>query len=110
MIPASQISKFGGLTKARQAVELCSALGIAMTIEDSWGGDITTAAILHLAHSAPAKLQFTATDFNSYNKVATGRMAGAAKLPGGRMGLPEGLGLGVEPDMATLGKPVIVLE
>ena len=45
-----QISKFGGLTRAKQAVELCSSLGIAMTIEDSWGGDITTAAILHLAH------------------------------------------------------------
>jgi hypothetical protein len=31
---------------------------------DTWGGDITTAAILHLAHLAPPKLQFTATDFN----------------------------------------------
>jgi hypothetical protein len=31
---------------------------------DTWGGDITTAAILHLAHTAPPKLQFTATDFN----------------------------------------------
>ena len=28
-----QISKFGGLTRAKQAVELCSSLGIAMTIE-----------------------------------------------------------------------------
>ena len=28
-----KISKFGGLTRARQAVELCSRLGIAMTIE-----------------------------------------------------------------------------
>ena len=27
-----QISKFGGLTRARQAVELCSSLGLAMTI------------------------------------------------------------------------------
>ena len=35
-----------------------------MTIEDTWGGDITTSAILHLAHTVPAKLQFTATDFN----------------------------------------------
>jgi hypothetical protein len=31
---------------------------------DTWGGDITTAAILQLAHLAPPKLQFTATDFN----------------------------------------------
>ena len=51
-----KISKLGGLTKARQARDLCVSLGIAMTIEDSWGGDITTAAIAHLAHSTPPEL------------------------------------------------------
>ena len=40
-----KISKVGGLTKARQIRDLCAALGIAMTIEDSWGGDIITSAI-----------------------------------------------------------------
>ena len=35
-----KISKFGGLTKARQALELCSKLGLAATVEDTWGGDI----------------------------------------------------------------------
>ena len=35
-----KISKFGGLTKARQAVNLCQRLGLAATIEDTWGGDI----------------------------------------------------------------------
>ncbi|MBL9033295.1 MAG: mandelate racemase/muconate lactonizing enzyme family protein, partial [Rhodospirillaceae bacterium] len=38
-----KISKVGGLTKARQIRDLCVALGIAMTIEDTWGGDIVTA-------------------------------------------------------------------
>jgi L-alanine-DL-glutamate epimerase-like enolase superfamily enzyme len=61
-----KISKFGGLTKARQARDLCVSIGVAMTIEDSWGGDITTAAIAHLAHSTPTEFLFTATDFNSY--------------------------------------------
>ena len=46
-----KISKLGGLTKARQIRDLCVSLGIAMTIEDTWGGDITTAAIAHLAHT-----------------------------------------------------------
>ena len=40
-----KISKFGGLTKARQARDLGVHLGLALTIEDSWGGDIVTAAI-----------------------------------------------------------------
>src|SRR5262245_35175037 len=48
-----KISKFGGLTRARQARDLCVSLGVAMTLEDSWGGDVVTAAIAHLAHSTP---------------------------------------------------------
>ena len=42
-----------------------------MTLEDSRGGDITTAAIAHLAHSTPEEFRFTCTDFNSYVTVAT---------------------------------------
>ena len=66
-----KISKLGGLTKTRQARDLCVSLGIAMTLEDSWGGDIVTAAIAHLAHSTPPEFLFTATDFNSYVTVST---------------------------------------
>src|SRR3954465_8192134 len=33
-----KISKFGGLTRARQASDLCAALGLSMTVEDCWGG------------------------------------------------------------------------
>src|SRR5206468_710782 len=66
-----KISKLGGLTKTRQARDLCVSLGIAMTLEDSWGGDITTAAIAHLAHSTPEPFRFTSTDFNSYVTVST---------------------------------------
>ena len=65
-----KISKVGGLTKARQIRDLCVSLGIAMTIEDTWGGDIVTAAIAHLAHSTPPEYLFSATDFNSYVTVS----------------------------------------
>ena len=41
-----------------------------MTIEDSWGGDIATSAIAHLAHSTPSKYLFSSTDFNSYNTLS----------------------------------------
>ena len=34
-----KISKVGGLTKARQIRDLCVSLGIALTIEDTWGGE-----------------------------------------------------------------------
>ena len=62
-----KISKFGGITKAALARDLCVQLGIAMTIEDSWGGDIATSAISHLAHSTPEKNRCSSTHINSNN-------------------------------------------
>ncbi len=102
-----KISKFGGLTKARQARDLCASLGIAMTIEDSWGGDIVTAAIAHLAHSTPSELLFTTTDFNSYVTVSCAD--GAPRRVAGRMAAGTTPGLGVVPKMAVLGKAVVVV-
>ena len=102
-----KISKFGGLTRARQARDLCVSLGIAMTIEDSWGGDITTAAIAHLAHSTPTEYLFTSTDFNSYVTVSTAQ--GAPQRVDGRMAAPREPGLGLEPRMDVLGKPAVVV-
>ena len=101
-----KIAKFGGLSRARQARDLCVTLGIAMTIEDTWGGDIVTAAISHLAHSTPPELLFTATDFNSY--VTVGIADGAPQRIRGRMAAPSAPGLGVAPRAEVLGEPVLV--
>jgi L-alanine-DL-glutamate epimerase-like enolase superfamily enzyme len=103
-----KISKFGGLTKTRQARDLCVSLGIAMTIEDSWGGDITTAAIAHLAHSTPPEFLFTTTDFNSYVTVSTAD--GAPHRLNGRMAASTRPGLGIRPRMDVLGRPVLVVK
>jgi L-alanine-DL-glutamate epimerase-like enolase superfamily enzyme len=100
-----KISKFGGLTAARLARDLCVSLGIAVTIEDSWGGDITTAAIAHLAHSTPPEFLFTATDFNSYVTVSTAD--GAPRREAGRLAASRAPGLGIEPRRDVLGEPVI---
>ena len=103
-----KISKFGGLTKARQARDLCASLGVAMTIEDSWGGDIVTAAISHLAHSTPTELLFSSTDFNSY--VTVPFAAGAPQRKNGRLAASPSPGLGVEPMLEVLGRPLLTVE
>ena len=100
-----KISKVGGLTKARQIRDLCVSLGIAMTIEDTWGGDIITTAIAHLAHSTPPELLFTATDFNSYVTVSIAD--GAPQRKNGRLAASSRPGLGIEPRMEVLGAPVL---
>lgn len=100
-----KISKLGGLTKTRQIRDLCVSMGIAMTLEDSWGGDITTAAIAHLAHSTPEEFRFTSTDFNSY--VSVSNAVGAPRRERGFMAASELPGLGITPRFDVLG-PVVV--
>ena len=103
-----KISKLGGLTKIKQARDLCVSMGIAMTLEDSWGGDITTAAIAHLAHSTPEEFRFTSTDFNSYVTVSTAD--GAPQRENGFMKAGTAPGLGVEPRMSVLGRRVVEIS
>ena len=103
-----KISKFGGLTKAAQARDLCVSLGIAMTIEDSWGGDLTTAAISHLAHSTPTEFLFTSTDFNSY--VTVSNADGAPQRENGRMRASTDPGLGITPKFDVLGNCVLEVK
>jgi L-alanine-DL-glutamate epimerase-like enolase superfamily enzyme len=103
-----KISKVGGLTKARQIRDLCVSLGIALTIEDTWGGDITTAAIAHLAHSTPPAYLFSSTDFNSYVTVSIAE--GAPARSKGRLAASPCPGLGIEPRMEVLGKPVLAIS
>lgn len=100
-----KISKFGGLTRIRQARDLCVSMGIAMTLEDSWGGDITTAAISHLAHSTPEEFRFTSTDFNSYVTVSTA--TGAPQRENGFMRASTAPGLGIEPRHEVIGPRVL---
>ena len=100
-----KISKVGGLTKARHMRDICVGAGIPMTIEDTWGGDIVTATIAHLAQSTPEEFTFSATDFNSYGTkdIATG----APQRINGTMRASDAPGLGVDPIMEALGAPVL---
>jgi L-alanine-DL-glutamate epimerase-like enolase superfamily enzyme len=100
-----KISKFGGLTRARQARDLCVSLGLTVTIEDTWGGDLATAAIAHLAHSTPSEFLFSSTDFNSY--VTLDLADDAPRRDGGRLAAPTRPGLGCVPKDSVLGKPLV---
>ncbi len=103
-----KISKVGGLTRARQMRDLCASTGIAMTIEDTWGGDFVTAAIAHLAQSTPEELLFSATDFNSYGTKEIAE--GAPRRAGGRLRAPDRPGLGCTPIADALGRPVVMVK
>jgi len=91
-----KISRLGGLTKAKLMRDMCESLGIAMTLEDSWGG------------STRSEFYFTSTDFNSYNDVHLAEDAPQRKE--GNLDVPAGPGLGIHVDDKKLGKPILTIK
>jgi len=103
-----KINRMGGLTRARQVRDLCAHLGIVMTIEDSWGGEIATSAIAHLAQSTPPAFHFQSSAFHEYASIAIA--SGGPQVADGYMTAPAEPGLGVDPLMDILGDPVCELH
>ena len=65
-VVALKLSKFGGVSALRRARDLCIALDTMMVIEDTWGSDITTAAVAHMAVSTPRALLLNTCDLSGY--------------------------------------------
>jgi L-alanine-DL-glutamate epimerase-like enolase superfamily enzyme len=99
-----KIGRVGGLLPARLMRDTAVSLGIRLMIEDSWGGDVVTAAVAHLAAGTPPDALFAVSFMNDWT---TEHIAGYE--PRSRSGLgpvPTGPGLGIEVDLASLGAPL----
>lgn len=105
---AVKLSKFGGLSAARRARDLCLHLGTKMCIEDTWGSDIATAAVLHVAAATPVNAVLNVCDLSGY--VAPRIAPDCPVRRDGRIAPPEGPGLGINPDEAVLGAPDLVID
>ena len=105
---ALKISKFGGLSAARRARDLCVHLGAKMCVEDTWGSDIVTAASLHLAASTPQRFVMNVCDLSGY--VGPRLDPNSPTRMDGQIGPSDKPGLGVDPDLTLLGEPDVVLE
>ena len=102
-----KIGKVGGLTRARLMRDLAAELGVALTIEDTWGGDVTTAAVSHLAASTPPRSRFTVSFFNDWTREHV-----AGHRPRSDQGFgsaPLEPGLGVDVELGALGDPLITV-
>ena len=105
---ALKLSKFGGLSATRRARDLCLHLGAKMCIEDTWGSDITTAALLHLGASTDPARVLNVCDLSGY--VAPRLAPNGPVRDQGRIAPPDGPGLGIQPDKDVLGAPDLVLD
>ena len=99
-----KISKVGGLTQAKLMRDLAVALGLRVTIEDAWGGDLVTAAVSHLAASTPSDTLFTVSFMNDWTNE---HVAGyEPRSQSGFGSAPTRPGLGIDVDVAALGRPL----
>src|SRR4029077_574096 len=98
-----KIGRVGGLTKARLMRDAAVALGLTLTIEDSWGGDIVTAAVAHLAAGVPTGSLFAASFMNDWTLEHVGGYEPRSR--GGHGPVPTGPGLGIAVDVERLGTP-----
>ncbi|MDA0183792.1 mandelate racemase [Solirubrobacter phytolaccae] len=99
-----KVGRVGGLAKARLLRDLGTELGLRFTIEDSWGGDVTTAAVSHLAASTAPDQLLMASFMNDWT---LDHVAGyAPRSVNGRGAAPTAPGLGIDVDTASLGAPL----
>jgi L-alanine-DL-glutamate epimerase-like enolase superfamily enzyme len=96
-----KLARVGGITGAIRMRGQAQDLGMTMCIEDVWGGDVTTAAVAHVAASTQPEALLHASFFNDWTKEHV-----AGYLPRshrGRGRAPDGPGLGISVDAKALG-------
>jgi cis-L-3-hydroxyproline dehydratase len=99
-----KVSRVGGLTKAKLMRDLCDEVGLQVTIEDTWGGDIVSATSAHMAASTRSRSLLTVSFMNDWTNE---HIAGyQPRSENGFGSAPTGPGLGIDVDLSKLGKPV----
>ena len=99
-----KLSNLGGLSKARRVRDYLIENRIPVVSEDTWGGEIATAAVAHFAASTPAEFLQNTTDLMNYNTRSTG--IGGPVSRNGKLYAPDTPGMGVVPDFDSLGAPI----
>lgn len=103
-----KLGRVGGLTRARAMRDAAEQLGLRITIEDTWGGDLVTAAVSHLAASTAPEALLNVSFMNDW---VLDHVAGyEPRSKHGRGSAPERPGLGVDVDIDMLGQPLAVFS
>lgn len=99
-----KIARVGGVTPAAQIRDVAVELGLAVTVEDTGGAEIDTAAMIHLSLSTPAEYRLHTVDF--HNWVTTPNGKGIPPTRDGVMTIGPAAGLGIEVLTDHLGEPI----
>lgn len=103
-----KIARLGGVTRTRLLRDVAVELGLRVTVEDTGGAQVDTAAIAHLSLSTPAAARTHTVDFHNWVTVANG--IGDLSCRDGRMSAPTSPGLGITVDVDGLGEPLFTVR
>jgi L-alanine-DL-glutamate epimerase-like enolase superfamily enzyme len=99
-----KLSRFGGISRIKLARDVCRQWGLSVTMEDSGGGDVVTAAMAHLAASTSPKSLLNGM---LINMLVNERIAEGTPAPrDGWSEVSRRPGLGITVDERALGAPL----
>ncbi|WP_449278822.1 mandelate racemase/muconate lactonizing enzyme family protein [Leucobacter sp. GX24907] len=95
-----KLSRVGGFSKALQIRDAAQTLGLKVSMEDTWGGDIASAAVNHLAATTRPDSLFNVSCFNDWtNEHVAGYQP---RSQNGRASAITAPGLGIDIDESKL--------
>ncbi|APX18085.1 mandelate racemase (plasmid) [Phaeobacter inhibens] len=97
-----KVTRLGGLHPMTTFRDICAARNLPHTCDDAWGGDILTAACVHIGATVRPDLNDGVWIASPYIEGNYDPDAGLA-LEHGHINLPKGTGLGVRPNEALFG-------
>lgn len=99
-----KLARVGGISGAIRMRDLAQDLGMTICIEDVWGGDVTSAAVAHVAASTRPDALLHASFFNDWTRE---HVAGyQPRSVQGRGKAPMAPGLGIAVDAGALDAPL----
>lgn len=90
-----KIARVGGVTRAARIRDVAVELGLAVTVEDTGGAEIDTAAMIHLSLSTPTEQRLHTVDFHNWVTRPNGTGIPAARDGRITIGHEPGLGISV---------------
>jgi L-alanine-DL-glutamate epimerase-like enolase superfamily enzyme len=103
-----KIARLGGVSRTRLVRDVAVELGLQVTVEDTGGAHVDTAAIAHLSLSTPVGARTHTVDFHHW--VTVGNGTGDLVCDDGSMSAPTAPGLGITVDLDALGEPLFVVD
>ena len=101
-----KVTRMGGLSAMRTIRDVCRTASLPITCDDAWGGDIIAAACTHIAATLHPRLLegvwLAAPYIDGHYDAEHG-----IDIEHGHIQVPTGDGLGIQPDKALWGAPVI---